>query len=73
MTAFVADMAKVNAPGTILVRLQALYEMAKVLDADRDWQWIRHIESRIRARHLPVRSSEAAWSAPPIFSPWESS
>jgi integrase/recombinase XerD len=30
--------------------------MAKVLDADRDWQWIRHIESRIRARHLPVRS-----------------
>ena len=59
VTAFVADMAKVNATGTILVRLQALYEMAKVLDADRDWRWIRHIESRIRARHLPVRSKRA--------------
>jgi hypothetical protein len=34
--AFVADMAKINATGTILARLQALYEMAKVLDGGRD-------------------------------------
>ncbi len=54
--AWVADMRTINASGTILARLQALYELAKVFDADRDWQWIRHIASRIRARHLPVRS-----------------
>ncbi len=54
--AFVADMARVNATGTLLARLQALYEMAKVLDGGRDWQWIRRIEASVRSRHLPARS-----------------
>jgi hypothetical protein len=54
--AFVADMAKINATGTILARLQALYEMAKVLDTGRDWRWIRRVESRVRARHMPART-----------------
>jgi integrase len=54
--AFVADMAKINATGTILGRLQALYEMAKVLDGGRNWGWIRRIEARVRARHVPARS-----------------
>jgi integrase/recombinase XerD len=52
---FVAEMAELNATGTILARLQALYEMAKVLDPGRDWRWIRRIESRVRARHVPAR------------------
>ena len=30
--------------------------MAKVLDGGRDWRWIRRIESRVRARHVPARS-----------------
>ena len=54
--AFVADMARINATGTILARLQALYEMAKVVGPDRDWRWMRRIESRVRARHVPARS-----------------
>ena len=57
--AYVADMAEVNATGTILVRLQALYEIANVFDPERDWQWIRRIQSRVRARHAPVRSKRA--------------
>jgi integrase/recombinase XerD len=53
--AWVTDLQTINASGTILARLQALYEMAKVLEPARDWQWIRRIESRVRARHVPVR------------------
>jgi integrase len=54
--AFVADMAEINATGTVLARLQALYEMARLLDGGRDWRWIRRIEARVRARHVPARS-----------------
>jgi integrase len=54
--AFVADMAKINATGTLLARLQALYEMAQVLDGGRDWRWIRRIEASVRSRHVPARS-----------------
>jgi integrase/recombinase XerD len=53
---WVTDLQAINASGTILARLQALYEMAKVLDGGRDWRWIRRIESRVRARHVPARS-----------------
>ena len=53
--AFTAEMAEVNAMGTILARLQALYEMAQVLDPGRDWRWIRRMESRVRARNVPAR------------------
>jgi integrase/recombinase XerD len=54
--AWVTDLQTINASGTILARLQALHEMAKVLDSGRDWQWIRRIESRVRSRHVPARS-----------------
>jgi integrase/recombinase XerD len=54
--AWVTDLQTINASGTILARLQALYEMAKVLDTGGDWCWIRRIESRVRARHVPARA-----------------
>jgi integrase len=44
-----------NGTQTLLTRLQELYEAALVMDAGRDWHWIRRIASKIRARHVPVR------------------
>jgi hypothetical protein len=67
---FVADMAKINATGTILARLQALYEMAKVLDGGRDWRWIRWIESRVRSGTCRRGASATVWSAPPTCWRW---
>jgi integrase len=44
-----------NGTYTILARLQELYEAALVMNANRDWSWIRRIASKIRARHTLVR------------------
>ena len=43
------------ASNTIATRLQALHAMAGLLDGGKDWGWIRRIESRLHARHAPVR------------------
>jgi integrase/recombinase XerD len=44
------------ASNTIVTRLQALHAMAKVLDGGRDWLWMRRIEARVHAGHVPARS-----------------
>jgi integrase len=44
-----------NGSSTILARLQELYGAALVMDAKRDWSWIRRVGRRVRARHVPVR------------------
>jgi integrase len=51
--AYVSELKAFNASGTILARLQSLYEVAAVMDSGRDWRWIRRIASQIRARHVP--------------------
>jgi integrase/recombinase XerD len=48
-----------NGTYTILARLQELYEAAIVMNADRDWSWIRRIASKVRARHTRVRDKRA--------------
>ena len=54
--AYVSDLERLgNGTQTVLARLQELYEVALVMDVTRDWQWIRRIASKIRARHVPVR------------------
>jgi len=53
---YVAELRSLgNGSYTILARLQELYEVAVVMDAPRDWSWIRRIAGRVRARHVPVR------------------
>jgi integrase/recombinase XerD len=44
-----------NGTQTILARLQELHEAALVMDPMQQWQWIRRIASKVRARHVPVR------------------
>ena len=54
--AYVNDLERLgNGTQTVLARLQELYEAAFVMEPGRDWQWIRRIASKIRARHVPVR------------------
>jgi site-specific recombinase XerD len=57
VAAWVAEMQhRGRASNTILTRLQALHGMAKVLDSGRDWRWLRRIEARVHAGHVPARS-----------------
>jgi hypothetical protein len=44
-----------NGTWTILARLKDLGAAAKVMGPDEDWQFIKDISSRTRARHQPVR------------------
>jgi integrase/recombinase XerD len=56
VAAYVGDLKGLgNGTQTGLARPQELYEAALVMDASRDWQWIRRIASRVRSRHVPVR------------------
>src|SRR5262249_24549619 len=48
-----------NGTYTILARLQELFEAALVMNAGRDWSWIRRIASKVRARHTRVRDKRA--------------
>ena len=45
---------RLSRTGSIRIR-QFAYEMAKILDGGRNWRWIRRIEARVRARHVPAR------------------
>jgi integrase len=58
--AYVTEMREYGNSGyTILARLQELYEAAVVMDANRDWSWIRRIASRVRATTKPSRDKRA--------------
>jgi integrase/recombinase XerD len=60
VAAYLKDLERLgNGTQTLLARLQELYEAAGVMDPGRDWQWIRRIASRVRARHVPVRDKRA--------------
>ena len=45
-----------NSTATILARLQELGEVARVMNPDRPWSFIRQLASRVRAHHRPARS-----------------
>ena len=44
-----------NGSYSILSRLQELCAAARVMDATRDWSWIKRVASRVRYCHVPVR------------------
>lgn len=44
-----------NSTATIVARLRELVEVAKVMEPERDWQFINDIAAKIRARHRPAR------------------
>ena len=44
-----------NSTASIIARLRELGEVARTMDPNRSWTFIYALESRIRARHKPVR------------------
>jgi integrase/recombinase XerD len=57
--AYIAGLEKHNSTQTILSRLQELDAAAMVMEPDRDWSWIRRLQSQIRFRHKPARTKAA--------------
>jgi integrase len=47
-----------NSTQTIMGRLQALGDVAKIMAPDRDWSFINDRAARIRAQHKPVRNKK---------------
>ena len=55
MQDYVADLRLVNAPYTVLARVQELYHAIRVMAPERDWAWLRRIEARVRHGAVSVR------------------
>jgi len=53
--AYVQALSVCNSTQTVLSRLQELCAVARVMDPEADWSWIRRIAARVRARHVPAR------------------
>lgn len=47
---------KLNAPYTVLARVQELYQAMRVMAPERDWAWLRRIEAMVRHGAISVRS-----------------
>jgi hypothetical protein len=61
VTAYIADLEKINSTQTLLNRLQQLLAAARVMEPNRDWSWINRIASAIRARHRAARPKWQRW------------
>jgi integrase/recombinase XerD len=48
VAAYVQTLIPINSPVSIRVRLEALYQAARVMGANLDWQWLRRLRSGIR-------------------------
>jgi integrase len=57
--AYIVELQSLNAPGSVLVRLQSMAVVLGWLEPDRDWTWLRPIIARLRARSRPVRDKDA--------------
>jgi integrase/recombinase XerD len=53
---YVAELQRLNAPYTVLARVQELYQAVRVMARDCDWTWLRRIEARVRHGAVSVRN-----------------
>lgn len=53
---YVIDLRLVNAPYTVLARVQELYQAIRVMAPAQDWAWLRAIENRVRHGAVAVRN-----------------
>jgi integrase/recombinase XerD len=53
---YVAELRKLNAPYSVLARVQELYQVMVVMVPEQDWTWIRRIETRVRHTVIPSRN-----------------
>jgi site-specific recombinase XerC len=57
--AYIAELAALNAPQTVVVRLQSLSVVLRWLAPEVDWSWLRRLVVRLEARAEPVRNKRA--------------
>jgi integrase/recombinase XerD len=53
---YVLELKNINAPYTVLARVQELYQAIRVVAPERDWAWLRRIEARVRHGSVSVRN-----------------
>ena len=53
---YVAELRQLNAPYSVLARVQELYQAMIVIAPEKDWTWIRRIETRVRHTVTPSRN-----------------
>ena len=53
---YVAELRQLNAPYSVLARVQELYQAMVVMSPEKDWTWIRRIETRVRHTVVPSRN-----------------
>ncbi len=56
---YVADLRALNAPYTVLTRVQALYHALRAMAPERDWSWMRRVESRVRRTAVSARNKRS--------------
>jgi integrase len=56
VSAYVAELSLLNAPYTVVARVQELYLAMAALAPAQDWTWIRNIERRLRTTARSVRN-----------------
>ncbi len=57
--AYIAELEALNAPQTVVVRLQSLSVVLRWLAPEVDWAWLRHLVVRLEARAEPARDKRA--------------
>jgi integrase len=57
--AYIAELEDLNAPQTVIVRMQSLSVVLRWLAPDVDWAWLRRLVVRLEAKAVPVRDKRA--------------
>src|SRR5207253_4303613 len=52
--AYVSHLAETNAPQSIAARIDELYQTARILMPQRDWNWLKAVKARLHAA-VPAR------------------
>jgi integrase/recombinase XerD len=53
---YVIELKTLNAPYSVLARVQELYQAIRVMAPEQDWAWLRGVENRVRHAAIPVRN-----------------
>jgi integrase/recombinase XerD len=56
---YVVDLRRINAPFTVLARVQELYQAIRVMAPEQDWAWLRSIENRVRHAAISVHNKRS--------------
>jgi integrase/recombinase XerD len=56
---YVVELRALNAPYTVLARVQEIYQAIRAMTPERDWAWLNRIEARVRHGAVSVRDKRS--------------